>query len=151
MKFVTISEEYYDALSKDPEILFRKNRRPHLLVMTLNYKGTKYNFAIPLRSNIPHSEAKSHYFALPPRAATKPGNHHGLHYIKMFPICKGVQEKFWIGDDPSYILYQDIISKNSKKIVLACQQYLSEYEQGTRAPYAVDIDLALQRMAAFCK
>lgn len=149
MKFVTISRRYYDALSADPQMLFRENRRPHLLVLTLDYKHNRYNFAVPLRSNIPHYEPRDHYFALPPRPATMPGNHHGLHYIKMFPICRSAQERFWVGDNPSYLLYQDIIKRNERSIVQDCQQYLDTYAQGVKPQYAVDIDLALRCMAEF--
>ena len=51
-------------------------------------RTTCYDFAIPIRSNIPASAPKNQYFALPPRPQTRPKNRHGLHYIKMFPVTK---------------------------------------------------------------
>lgn len=149
MKFVTVSEAYFRMLSTDREVLFRENRRPHLLVVSLTYQGRRHNFAVPLRSNIPHSALKEHYFALPPRPSTRPGNHHGLHYIKMFPINKSAQEKFWVGKQSSYILYQQIINKHQKEIVAACQAYLDSYTNGARPPYSVDIDKALRCLDTF--
>lgn len=104
---VKISEKYFDLCGDDPELSFRKNRRPHLLVLSLKYKGRTSLFAVPLRSNIPSVESKELYFALP-----RSGNHHGIHYIKMFPITKKYQEKFWIGNNSSYILYQNIVNKH---------------------------------------
>lgn len=144
MKFITVSQRYFDMCGDDPELLFRENRRPHLLVLSLTYKGRVSRFAIPLRSNISATTSKEQYFALPPR----PGNHHGLHYIKMFPIKKEYQEKFWIGKDSSYILYQDIINRKEKEIVEACQKYLDDYANGVRPKFSVDIDKAFERLDA---
>ena len=116
MKFITVSQRYFDMCGDDPELLFRENRRPHLLVLLLRYKGKVSRFAIPLRSNISATTPKEQYFALPPRPSTRTGNHHGIHYIKMFPITKEYQEKFWTGKDSAYILYQEIINKREKEI-----------------------------------
>ncbi len=146
MKFITVSQRYFDMCKDDPEILFRENRRPHLLVLSLRYKGTSHQFAVPLRSNISSKTPKKQYFSLPPRPVTRPGNHHGLHYIKMFPITAEYQEKFWIGKDPSYILCQDIIKRNQKEIVTACQAYLDNYASGIRPLYSVDIEKAFERL-----
>lgn len=148
MKFITVSQKYFDLCGDDPEILFRENRRPHLLVLSLQYKGATRRFAIPLRSNIPANAPKEQYFALPPRPSTRPGNHHGLHYIKMFPITKEYQEKFWVGEKSSYLLFQEIISKNDKEIVDACQQYLDNYAAGIHPKYSVNIDRVLEKLAS---
>ena len=149
MKFVTVSKRYFDMCGDDPELLFRENRRPHLLVLSLTYKDRVSRFAIPLRSNISATTPKEQYFPLPPRPSTRPGNHHGLHYIKMFPIKKEYQEKFWIGEDSSYILYQDIINRREKEIVEACQKYLDNYANGIRPKYSIDIDKAFERLDAY--
>lgn len=145
MKFITVSQKFFD-LCDDPEILYRKDRRPHLLVLSLKYKGQTTRFAVPLRSNIPANAPKNQYFALPPRPSTRQGNHHGLHYIKMFPITKMFQEKFWVGEKASYLLYQEIIAKNERKIVDACQKYLDDYTAGVHPRYSVDIDKVLERL-----
>ena len=112
MKLITISQRNFDICGDEPEILFR-----HLLVLSLKYKGLVSHFAVPLRSNISAATPKDLYFSLPPRPSTRPGNHHGLHYIKMFPITREYQEKFWVGKDAAYILYQNIINKHEKEIV----------------------------------
>lgn len=64
----------------------------------------------------------------------------------MFPITAEYQEKFWIGKDPSYILCQDIIKRNQKEIVTACQAYLDNYASGIRPLYSVDIEKAFERL-----
>ena len=145
MKFVTISSKYYE-LCTDPELLQKGSRRPHVLVLSLIYEGRRANFAVPLRSNIPPSAPKNEYFALPPRATTKPKHRHGLHYIKMFPITKAYQEKFWVGKNESYLLFQKIISEHQKQIVSECQAYLDRYAAGDIPPYAVNIDLIFKKL-----
>lgn len=145
MKFVSISQEFFD-LCNDDEMLKRKGRRPHVLVLSLLYKGQRLNFAVPLRSNIPPAAPKEEYFPLPPRACTQPRHRHGLHYIKMFPITKQYQEKFWVGENSSYCLFQRIITENRKKIVSECQDYLNRYAAGEIPQFAVDIDNVLNKL-----
>lgn len=146
MKFVTVSQDYY-KLCQDGELLQKGTNRPHVMVVNLKYKGKNVNFAVPLRSNIPPSAPKDTYFPLPPRKTTKPGHRHGLHYIKMFPIEKQYQQKFWTGKKPEYLLYQNIINKNEKQIVQECQAHLSNYEAGNRPQFSVDIDKALAALS----
>lgn len=146
MKFITVSNEYFELNKADSEMLLKGNRRPHVLLVTMKYKGHKYDFAVPFRSNIPPGTPNNQYFSLPPRATTKPGHRHGLHYIKMFPITKQYQEKYWVGNNQSYILYQQIIEKNQKQIIKECQEYLRAYEENGKPNFAVDIDAALQRL-----
>ena len=87
MKLVTINNSLLFKYHEDPEVL-QKSTRPYVLVIRLKYRNTNYDFAIPIRSNIPASAPKNQYFALPPRPQTRPKNRHGLHYIKMFPVTK---------------------------------------------------------------
>ena len=87
MKLVTINNSLLLKYHEDPEVL-QKSTRPYVLVIRLKYRNTNYDFAIPIRSNIPASAPKNQYFALPPRPQTRPNNRHGLHYIKMFPVTK---------------------------------------------------------------
>jgi len=71
----------------DSEVLI-KDKRPTVLVMRLKYRSREHDFAVPLRSNIDPAAPKSEYFALPNRKTTKERHHHGLHYVKMFPVTK---------------------------------------------------------------
>lgn len=146
MKFVTISQSFLNMCSEDIEILKKSNRRPHVLVLSLMYKGRRRDFAIPLRSNIPPGAPKNQYYSLPPRKTTKPNHRHGLHYIKMFPVKRCYLEKFWTGESGEYVLYQTIISKNRNQIIRDCQKYLYDYEHGKRPAYSVDIDYVLSKL-----
>lgn len=87
MKIVTINQTLLKEFQKDPEVL-KKTARPCVLIIRLKYKGVNRSFAVPLRSNISAHTPKDQYFALPTRSSTRAGNHHGLHYIKMFPVIK---------------------------------------------------------------
>ena len=87
MKLVTINNALLLKYTGDSEVL-QKSTRPYVLVVRLKYKDACYDFAVPIRSNIPASAPKDQYFALPPRPQTRPKNRHGLHYIKMFPVTK---------------------------------------------------------------
>jgi hypothetical protein len=80
MKLVSIDPALFQRYQGDCEIL-TKSGRPYVLVLRLKYKRRNYDFAIPIRSNIPAAAPKNQYFALPPRPATRPRNRHGLHYI----------------------------------------------------------------------
>ena len=151
MKFVTISKTFFDLCGEDAELLQKGDSRPHLLVLSLRYKGEKRRFAVPLRSNIPPSAPKSQYFALPPRPTTKPKHRHGLHYVKMFPILPQYQERFHVTEGSTYALYQSIIDKNSAKIVSECQAYLDAYTENGKPSYAVDIDAVLRRLESVNK
>ena len=56
---------------------------------------------------------KDQYFVLPPRPTTRPGCHHGIHYIKMFPITKAHQRRFRTeGSAYYYEMLQRIIDGN---------------------------------------
>ena len=89
MKLVSINTNLLEKYKGDQEVL-TKSGRPYVLVIRLKYKGQKYDFAVPIRSNIPAASPKDQYFALPPRSTTKPRNRHGTHYIKMFPVKKNI-------------------------------------------------------------
>lgn len=145
MKFVSISKDFFD-LCGDRELMRKGDRRPHVLILSLTYKTRRLNFAVPLRSNIPPSAPKGEYFPLPPRPTTKPKHRHELHYIKMFPVTKQYQEKFWVGKNKSYLLFQRIINENQKQIVAECQAYLNRYASGEKPQFSVDIDQILKKL-----
>ena len=113
MKLVTINNSLLLKYHEDPEVL-QKSTRPYVLVIRLKYRNTNYDFAIPIRSNIPASAPKNQYFALPPRPQTRPKNRHGLHYIKMFPVTKQYLIRYRIDGSRFATLIRTIIDKNSK-------------------------------------
>mgnify|MGYP007100773860 CR=1 FL=1 len=126
MKLVTINNALLLKYTGDSEVL-QKSTRPYVLVVRLKYKDACYDFAVPIRSNIPASAPKDQYFALPPRPQTRPKNRHGLHYIKMFPVTKQYLVRYRTEGNSFATLIHDIIEKNSKQIVDECQHYLCIY------------------------
>jgi hypothetical protein len=145
MKLVTIRTDLLDKYSCDSEIL-TKSKRPYVLIIRLNYKGYSHDFAVPIRSNIPPSTPKQQYFPLPPRAATRPHHHHGIHYIKMFPVTKPYLVRYRTEGNAFASLIQSIIDKNSKRIISECQKYLDNYTAGLHPIYSTDIDYLLTRL-----
>ncbi len=93
MKIVSISQDFFDLVDGDRELMLKHNR-PCIVVVRLRFRGKRRDFAVPLRSNIAPNVPKDQYFALPPRPTTRPGCRHGIHYIKMFPITKAYQRRF---------------------------------------------------------
>ena len=57
MKLVTIDNSLLLKYSGDSEVL-QKSTRPYVLVIRLKYKDINYDFAVPIRSNIPASAPK---------------------------------------------------------------------------------------------
>lgn len=145
MKLVSIDPRLLEKYQGDPEVM-TKSGRPYVLVICLKYKGQKYNFAVPIRSNIPAAAPKEQYFALPPRPTTRPKNRHGIHYIKMFPVTKEYLIRYRTEGNTFAQLIQSIIDKNTKKIVNACQDYLNLYSLGQKPQYATDIDYLLTQL-----
>jgi len=148
VRLVTVDEELLKAFAEDEQVLY-KSSRPCVLLVELIYKGKQQTFAVPLRSNIPHSASKEQFFALPPRKTTRKGNRHGIHYIKMIPVewaythkCRSFEKRF------SYQT-KAIIDKNEERITAECQSYLIAYENGLRPNYCTDIDLLLTRLKEF--
>lgn len=145
MKLVSVDTALFDKYKNDKEILI-KSKRPYVLVVRLKYKGRNCNFAVPIRSNIPAAAPKNQYFSLPPRPTTRPGNHHGLHYIKMFPISKQYLVRYRTEGNDFATLIQTIINKHTKEIVDACQTYLDLYAQGYHPRFSTDIDYLLSQL-----
>ncbi len=145
MKLVTIDKKLYKKFPGDKELLHNA-QRPCVLVIRLKYKGHNYDFAVPIRSNIPAASPKDEYFALPPRATTRPKNRHGLHYIKMFPIQKQYLNKYHTEGNIQATMMKAIIDKNSKQIISECQAYLNRYESGSKPPYSTDIDYLINQL-----
>ncbi len=147
MKLVTIRTDLLILYEEDKEVL-KKTGRPYVVVLRLKYKEQNYDFAVPIRSNIPTSAPKEQYFALPPRPTTRPHNRHGLHYIKMFPVTKEYQVRYRTEGNEFATLVQQIVDKNTKQIVDECQQYLDRYAAGRRPPFSTDIDFLIATLAS---
>ena len=72
MKIVSISQDFFDLVEGDRELMLKHNR-PCIVVVRLRFRGKRRDFAVPLRSNIAPNVPKDQYFALPPRPTTRPG------------------------------------------------------------------------------
>jgi hypothetical protein len=145
MKIVTIDSKTLHKYTTDPEML-QKAKRPCVLVVKLKYKGSRYSFAIPLRSNISPATPKDLYFPLPPRNTTKSKYRHGIHYAKMFPIDPTNTFRYRVAGNSFAILIKSIIDKNEKAIIQQAQDYLTRYESGNIPPYSTDIDFLLTQL-----
>ena len=77
MKIVSISQDFFDLVDGDRELMLKHNR-PCIVVVRLRFRGKRRDFAVPLRSNIAPNVPKDQYFALPPRPTTRPGCRHGI-------------------------------------------------------------------------
>ena len=142
MKLVSIRTDLLQLYRQDKEVL-QKSGRPYVAVLRLRYCGHKYDFAVPIRSNIPAAAPKYQYFALPPRPTTRPRNRHGLHYIKMFPVTKQYLVRYRTEGNEFATMLQRIINENERQIVAECQQYLDHYAAGDKPQYSTDIDYLL--------
>lgn len=71
MKIVSISQDFFDLVEGDRELMLKHNR-PCIVVVRLRFRGKRRDFAVPLRSNIAPNAPKDQYFALPPRPTTRP-------------------------------------------------------------------------------
>lgn len=145
MKLVSIDSVLLEAYAEDREVL-QKSGRPYVLVIRLNDKGRNRDFAVPIRSNIPAAAPKTQYSALPPRPSTRPGNRHGLHYIKMFPVRKRYLLRYRTEGNEFATLVRNVIDKHAKKIITDCQRYLDEYANGIRPAYATDLEFLLKKL-----
>ncbi len=143
MKLVKVSKQFYsDAIANgtNKELLENEAGRPCVLIIDLIYKGEKRKFVVPLRSNISRTTPSKQFFSLPPNSKTKPGNHHGIHYIKLFPINMKYINNYLIEGDKFLKGIKQIIDKNESEIIKACQDYLIDVENGKASPFTPDID-----------
>ena len=143
MRLVTFKTADLSAYFSDKEMLFKQGR-PCALIVKLKYKGTYYDFAVPLRSNINKSAPRNEYFPLPPRSTTRPPNRHGVHYAKMFPVDKSKAIKYRVEGNAYATMIKNILDKNEKIIVKECQDYLIEVENGNKPSFGTDIDLLIK-------
>ena len=145
MRLVSIPKDKLKKYSRDPQML-QKADRPCAFIIHLLYQGHRYDFAVPLRSNIAPSTPKSDYFPLPPRSTTKPKHRHGVHYSKMFPIDKTIVQKFNVDGNLYYSMIKAILDKNEKQIISECQAYLERYEANGRPAFSTDLDFLIEQL-----
>ncbi len=142
MKLVSIRSDLLTLYEQDEQVL-KKSGRPYVAVMSLRFRDRMYHFAVPIRSNIPAAAPKEQYFALPPRPSTRPGNRHGLHYIKMFPVDRKHYMRYRTEGNDFAQMIEKIINKNTHRIVKECQSYLDRYAAGQRPRFSTDLDYLL--------
>ena len=146
MNIVKVKESFMEEYKKhtnNDQLLESEVGRPCVLIMKLKYKGAEHKFIVPLRSNVASGTPKNQFFSLPPTSKTRPGNHHGVSYVKIFPITGEYIDKFLIAPGTHIDMIKKIIDKNEKTIIKACQDYLNDYESGKRSPLTPDIDSIL--------
>lgn len=51
MKIVSISQDFFDLVDGDRELMLKRDR-PCIVVVRLRFRGKRRDFAVPLRSNI---------------------------------------------------------------------------------------------------
>lgn len=148
MKFSSITNEFFDLYTQDgDEVLHNKDeKRPYLIIVKLDYKGSRHDFALPLRSNLANYTPKEQYFPLPPSRTTQKNKIHGIHYIKMFPVDNKFLKKFHYDKDKFYFLIYNIVVKNKDRIIDEAQKYLNNYSKGNRIEYATKIENIFMRM-----
>ena len=144
MKLVALDQRQLNKYTIDSQML-QKAQRPCALIIQLTYKQQRYDFAVPLRSNIHPSVPKGQYFPLPTRSTTRDKYRHGVHYTKMFPVDRTKVHKFRVEGNPYYLLIKAILDKNEKQIIEECQKYLNDYEKGLRPKFCTDIDLLIEK------
>lgn len=144
MEIVKVKQSYYDWLRAnrlDSEILINKEGRPCVLVVRLKYRGENQDFVVPIRSNISPTAPYSQYLSLPPNSQTRPRHHHGVHYIKLFPVDASKHiDKFHYTPDDHFAKAAGVIACHEREIVDCCQKYLLECENGKKNIYTPDID-----------
>ncbi len=63
MKIVSISQDFFDLVEGDRELMLKHNR-PCIVVVRLRFRGKRRDFAVPLRSNIAPNAPKDQYLSL---------------------------------------------------------------------------------------
>ena len=153
MQWVKVDDAFFTkcnscGANSNNQLLYNEKGRPTVLLVNLKYKDNHYDFVVPMKSNISDAEDKNNYFALPPNKRTKTGFHHGIYYVKLFPIIRKYIHPYHYNKDAYLVSIKTIIDRpdHTKEIVAACQKYLEEYGKGKRHPYTPDIDSILEML-----
>ena len=134
IRLVKVKQEFYSLCQEhnvDEELLFNEAGRPCVLLIRMNYKNNVHDFVVPLRSNISARTPRNQYFALPPNSSTRPQCRHGIHYFKLFPIKREYIDSYIVNDEYHTRLLE-IINRNKRQIIAACQDYLKQCESGNK-------------------
>ena len=149
MNLVKVKDTFFkkcktQGADKNNQLLHNEAGRPCVLIVKLKYKGQKRSFIVPLKSNIASNTDRNTFFALPPNSRTKPGNFHGIYYVKLFPIAKKYVQPYLYKNNDYLTKIANIIVDNDNMIIKACQDYLDQYMNGNRNAYTPDIDAILE-------
>lgn len=147
MQWVKVDDSFFEDCEKyganqNNQLLHNEQGRPSVLIARLKYRGKLRDFIVPMKSNINASEDPDNYFSLPPSNRTKDGFHHGIYYIKLFPISRKYIHPY-LYDRSQYLRsIKSLIDEpqNTKRIISACQAYLERYQDGNHHRYTPDID-----------
>lgn len=142
IRLVKVKQEFYSLCQEhnvDEELLFNEAGRPCVLLIRMNYKNNVHDFVVPLRSNISARTPRNQYFALPPNSSTRPQCRHGIHYCKLFPIKREYIDSYIVNDEYHTRLLE-IINRNKRQIIAACQDYLKQCESGNKHFITPNID-----------
>ena len=124
IRLVKVKQEFYSLCQEhnvDEELLFNEAGRPCVLLIRMNYKNNVQ------------------YFALPPNSSTRPQCRHGIHYFKLFPIKREYIDSYIVNDEYHTRLLE-IINRNKRQIIAACQDYLKQCESGNKHFITPNID-----------
>lgn len=157
MRLVKVKPEYYELLKlkqANQEIMENEYGRPCVLLIDMVYRGKKRKFVVPLRSNISPTAPKEQYLALPPNPHTKPHHHHGVHYVKLFPIIETYIDRYHIKNNSYLLMIKKILDRKEAEIISACTAYLKACENGNRhsmtplIDHIIDIldDMAIEKL-----
>ena len=105
MKLVKVKPAFYSLCKKyhvEKELLFNEQGRPCVLLIQLKFRNKLQDFVVPLRSNVSKRTPAHQYFSLPPNSTTRNGCHHGVHYVKLFPIDKKYIDTYIVANDAYY-------------------------------------------------
>jgi len=131
IKLIVLNQLYFDIV-QDTELLHSTNvnERANVLLLKLAYRGEKYQFALPWRSNVPNnSRLVNLIFSLPNTSKTKIGHKACLDYRKMSPLPKNNrlyhQYHLNISNDIITVRY---IEKNISTIIKGAEYFLNNRE-----------------------
>ena len=141
-RLVAVDYEYEQVLHRlDEQVLVKElgHPRPYLVVMPLWFRGNLVQYAIPLRSSMPHSMSPSCCFRL--GEYQEGWRFPGLQFSKMIPITGSVIHPYKILEGSPLSTEQETICRFYDLIAAAAQRYLDEYDISAGYWTRTDLDL----------